>query len=669
MKLGVKTGDYATGGGTAHGKYKVANNSTMQQILSNFLYSDKIKSVIRELSTNAFESHLVAGQTKPFKVNLPTSLSPQFSIRDFGTGLSKEQLEEMYCVYGASTKRDSNEMTGCFGIGSKSPFAYTDIFTVISYYNGTKYVVSNTKNTYGQFCYDVLAEVETDEENGLEIIFEVNNNDIPIFKEKAEQVYKYFNLKPDCNISLKFETNTKKELEHGEWTILGYKSYYYSARSVVIMGQVAYDIDPQHFKGNDKCLLDNCSVEIRVNIGEVSVAPSRENLQYDKHTLDKLSQVLNDCHTYVKKIVEEKIKNCTSKWEAFLIAKKFFAENSYYSKILGNQLTFNGQPVVYESSFYPRKRNKAGFSEAITVYKYVEDGPNGVYESRKNTSIYVDENAEFAIYEKGGYAAARRYVEKNPNVILYVFQPEDENYILDTLGVDKSKIHMTSSFPAVVRQARAKSVGNKVQAYRYHIPTFNPYYGSSDRLYWNADEIDLDNEKGYYCPINSFKINGNVDPSLIKDQLNGLKVIGVLTSRITKVENNSNWIHVKELIKAELDKMVKDPNVLKYYDAEGYSNNDASALLRVRHKLCQNSTLVKTLNDIAEYQKYKDKVREFRTLVNRYKAISNEDYKFTSSKLVLKFDLDRYPLLQYIPSYNYEKAEVLAYINSIDTQP
>ena len=89
---------------------KIAMNAKTFRMLSDTLYSDKIKAIIRELSCNAYDAHIMANtlETKEIEVHLPTILNPIFMIRDYGVGMSHNMLLANYLTYGESTKDDSN---------------------------------------------------------------------------------------------------------------------------------------------------------------------------------------------------------------------------------------------------------------------------------------------------------------------------------------------------------------------------------------------------------------------------------------------------------------------------------------------------------------------------------------------------------------------------------
>ncbi|NBR67090.1 MAG: hypothetical protein EBT79_07425, partial [Actinobacteria bacterium] len=94
------------------------NSAHIFNILRSTLYSNKVLAVLREYSANAWDEHRAAGiPDRPIKVVIPTALEPTLRIRDYGRGLSEQQVFEVYTQYGSSTKRDSDDVVGCLGIG------------------------------------------------------------------------------------------------------------------------------------------------------------------------------------------------------------------------------------------------------------------------------------------------------------------------------------------------------------------------------------------------------------------------------------------------------------------------------------------------------------------------------------------------------------------------
>ena len=103
------------------------------------LYSDTSTAVIREYSTNAVDSHIMAGKADvPIEITLPDLYDPYFIVQDYGLGMSEEDLFETYTKFGNSTKRETNDVNGMYGFGSKSAVAYTNQFTNESVKDGEK---------------------------------------------------------------------------------------------------------------------------------------------------------------------------------------------------------------------------------------------------------------------------------------------------------------------------------------------------------------------------------------------------------------------------------------------------------------------------------------------------------------------------------------------------
>ena len=108
-------------------------NAKAFKILSSSLYSNRVRAIIRELCANAWDSHVEAGNTDNFDVHLPTTMEPHFSIRDYGTGMSEETMNEVFNCLFSSTKTETNAQSGMLGLGSKSPFSYTSMMLLHTY--------------------------------------------------------------------------------------------------------------------------------------------------------------------------------------------------------------------------------------------------------------------------------------------------------------------------------------------------------------------------------------------------------------------------------------------------------------------------------------------------------------------------------------------------------
>ena len=69
-------------------------------ILRNQLYSNKPLAVLREITCNAQDANIEAKSKRPIEIKLPTKLDPTLTIRDFGNGLSADDIKNLYCYYG-----------------------------------------------------------------------------------------------------------------------------------------------------------------------------------------------------------------------------------------------------------------------------------------------------------------------------------------------------------------------------------------------------------------------------------------------------------------------------------------------------------------------------------------------------------------------------------------
>lgn len=191
------------------GGVKIKASAKAFNILSSGLYANKISAIIRELSCNAVDSHVAAGNNEtPFDVHLPNQLEPWFSIRDYGTGLTHEQVTQIYTTYFESTKTDSNEYIGALGLGSKSPFAYTDNFTITAIRNNKKGIYSAFINQAGVPSIAQMMTEDTTEPSGVEVKMSVNDNwDYSKFRDEARTVIVKINPRDVVSIPTDYDNS------------------------------------------------------------------------------------------------------------------------------------------------------------------------------------------------------------------------------------------------------------------------------------------------------------------------------------------------------------------------------------------------------------------------------------------------------------------------------
>lgn len=91
------------------------------------LYKQPFHSMVRELVSNAIDSAL---KTNGKVIIDYDNSSDNLTISDTGLGMSYEDLKNIYTSYGNSTKTEDFSTIGAYGLGAKSPLAYTDNFII-----------------------------------------------------------------------------------------------------------------------------------------------------------------------------------------------------------------------------------------------------------------------------------------------------------------------------------------------------------------------------------------------------------------------------------------------------------------------------------------------------------------------------------------------------------
>lgn len=257
-----------------------SNLDFITTLLTSNLYSKPLESFFRETVANAYDSHVEAGTDEPILVliqDLKPYMTYRISIRDYGTGVSPERFDEIYKNVGSSTKRQSNDFIGMFGIGRFSCLSCADVAHITSYYNGKKYSYMMYKNG-GGINIDQLSVTEGDFKNGLEVSIEKH-----VYSYSEFDVIERLCLFDKLHISYKGNSSTisYKVAEFNNRKITHFNTFSRCSRlqggNFFKVGNVIYDCDRSLLKTQDGLIID-------LPIGSVDITPNREALQFTDFT-------------------------------------------------------------------------------------------------------------------------------------------------------------------------------------------------------------------------------------------------------------------------------------------------------------------------------------------------------------------------------------------------
>jgi len=297
---------------------KVNVCATMFNVLSSQIYTDKVAAVIREIVFNAIDAHTASGKSDiPVQVWLPTMFDQNFVVKDFGTGINPDQINDIYLTYFGSNKRDTNELVGGLGLGSKSPLAYTDQFAVVNNWNGKSYTHFVFKNENGEPDISLVSVVDTDEPNGLTVQISVRDSDVSSFTTKAANIFKWMKVKPEImsgNISI---PEIEIDRTVGHFTV---NQNLVQNKVSVLMGDIIYRVDEQYYSGIKKDYLNTLGgIIFNFNVGELEFQPSREALSMNRTNIEKIeARVQKFNEDFINSVVKS-VEGCENFTEFYRI--------------------------------------------------------------------------------------------------------------------------------------------------------------------------------------------------------------------------------------------------------------------------------------------------------------------------------------------------------------
>jgi len=683
------------------GEFRIRNSAKAFNILSSGLYANKIRAIIRELSCNAVDSHIAAGNIDtPFDVHLPNALEPWFSIRDYGTGLDHAQVTNIYTTYFESTKTGSNDFIGALGLGSKSPFSYTDNFTVTAVRYGHKGIYTAFINEHGVPSIALMHEEPSAEPSGVEVKFSVNDRyDFDKFRNEAQIVFVYFKLRPVIHglKEFKFQDPTYKDKD----IIKGVHYTGYNNRSIAVMGNIAYPIDvPQadNTLGNLRSLIE-CGLVMEFDIGELDFQASREGLSYIPSTVQAIKRKLEALNNQLAIHVASEADQLTNLWDrADYLEKrnndtlwknaviKYITDTKFVLADPSNRYNLL-KPFSFKVEELQKKYN-------INIRAFQKESHNDKCINVKAESIWDDvtkvhisafkilpsKRTHFVITDtkRGAFERAKYHWRKeqtSPSETVYIIEGASKNqpvlvdkFLKDLYNpprvinasqlIEKERAGNGNWGKASILKLEERDRSRRITTLAWAKAGSGNDYGTTETYYyvelngWNAVGLPVSNIKDYHEMITRSGIfNDDVygvrktDIPHIRTQKNWVELTGHIRQKLSNVTAGNVMGLVKQAIdfksafKYSSDKINKDSPYYKLYaEFKDIEVDDAHKRSYLEKLLHLYGIKVNNVDPSSLIVSYREKVM---------------------------ITMDRYPMLRYL-SYHADKNDVANYINMVD---
>tara|TARA_R110001606_G_scaffold128200_1_gene262674 strand:+ start:929 stop:2845 length:1917 start_codon:yes stop_codon:yes gene_type:complete len=569
MKLYTEDQDVAVHGDFETSDFAIGDIAFIVDMFADKVYSHKERAIIRELSCNAHDSHIIAGTTDiPFDVHLPTQLEPYFSIRDYGTGLSDNEIRTVFAGIGISTKRDSNEVIGCFGIGSLSPYSMTDSFTVKSYIDGMCRTYSCYRDEDRKPVVALLTELETDEANGLEVSLSVQGK-VHEFLQEAANVFRFWegtipNINDKSIMSAIEETRDEYAFKGDDFGLTaGWGSMY------ALMGNIAYKIPDE---------LDEFSTKgyLKFDLGELSFDTARENLAMD----DKTKQAIKDKF----KLVKDKLATVAGQQIDAL-------ETPFKRAILAERLRQGslGKHVKANLEKYDLPEPSKEFTYFQRSYRHTDKATS--------SHIPVGDKIKYYRHKDRMQTRIRDYIKDHNRLTMVILTDEQ---IAECL-IDEDVLLDLDDLPKVERQSYAKS-GSTVKTFVFN----RRHMGWTDSDFFDEAELTIDGDEIVYIEINRWQAQGTdgvyQSNRGVKQALTRLEKCDIDAPRVVALKSaflktaqfkNGNFIDLADYVKRELAE--RSPKTYYEYNVRKFD------VFKNMHKFMQHDGISDIMTLVEEY--------------------------------------------------------------------
>lgn len=272
-----------------------ANGNKLIKMLSSFLYTDKEYAVVSELAANGVDAHRMVGkETVPIQFNLPTLVESDVVVRDFGPGMSEENLFKYLTQFGESSKQGDENAIGFYGIGSKSVASVSDTWSITSYYEGKMIKLEVFVNEEGSLALSKVFEGKT-EETGLEVRIPVETDKHRVWEAAAKKAFKHYKILPKFNRDINVPV-TSYSAQTAKYGIRENNSMLIGINIITTMREYVLDRTKLNDSINDPLVrsMFNYRFDLFFETSTIDLSISREQIQYNTKTINAIVQRLTE---------------------------------------------------------------------------------------------------------------------------------------------------------------------------------------------------------------------------------------------------------------------------------------------------------------------------------------------------------------------------------------
>jgi hypothetical protein len=539
------------------------------QILRDKLYSDKIRAVVREYVVNAADAHVEAGVSKPVHVVVPTEGDPMFRVRDYGPGLSPNDIKLVYTRYGKSTKRSDSTTTGELGLGCKSGFAYSDHFYVVSYQGLQKvrykaYLDDDGVGAMVPLDTSVLKRSQA----GIEIQIPVDRWDLNDFAHNIQEVCKWISPTPTTSTGMVIDPlpNFEKTRTGREYSFGRDMATFADERGelIALVGSISYLVPADKFTlpgflNTAKGAMRLSSLVVKFDTGEIDVTPSREGLQYTKKTKTALRRAFGHALLDICKKTQSSVDTAPNRVQACVTLGNQLLQDSYFFQRLlggggGSRICYAGTPLSEILVSMRHVNSKLTGLHRAWALRFVNSGTGRVIRKEAVRTVpdafpsYSSRSAEFwdvircdarSKWVLRAETYLRELEKRDPPVtVLYVLRPDlsEEDAFFLQAGLDKNSLGKTSDYEPQKKTKRTASSPHSGTTFtlltdtleqwlsaksRHWLPTGNP---QPDLLLGTGIYVEL---SCFFCVMKGKDRTVLRRPRDLSEYTNALKACGV----------------------------------------------------------------------------------------------------------------------------------------------